>query len=105
MLIALFHIFIVGALFIYVGIQKSLTHNFYRVLYFLGIFVILLHLFKSIKKLPRLAYINYFHAFLVGPLLVYIGYNERNTPLFIYDIMTFLGVLVIFYHMIKLLKK
>ena len=104
MLISLFHIFVVGSLFIYVGLQKNLSHNFYQFLYYLGIGVILLHLFKSIKKLPRIAYINYLHVLLFGPLLVYIGYNERNTPLFVYDIIEFLGVLVIFYHGIKLLK-
>jgi len=39
---------------------------------------------------------------LFGPLLVYIGYNERNTPLFVYDMIEFLGVLALFYHVIKL---
>jgi hypothetical protein len=102
MLISIFHIFIVAPLLIYVGLQKNLTPTFYQFLYYLGIGVILLHLFKSIKKLPRIAYINYFHVLLFGPLLVYIGYNERNTPLFMYDVIEFLGVLALFYHVIKI---
>lgn len=104
MLISLFHIFIVAPLLIYVGLQKYLSPTFYQFLYYLGIGVILLHLFKSIKKLPRIAYLNYLHVLLFGPLLVYIGYNEKNTPLFVYDIVEFLGVLALFYHGVKIIK-
>ena len=104
MLIGLFHIFFVGPLLIYVGLQKNLSHIFYQFLFFLGIGVILLHLFKAIKKLPRFAYFNYMHALLFGPLLLFIGYYERSAPSFIYNIFTFLGVLVIIYHGIKMLK-
>jgi hypothetical protein len=102
MLISLFHIFIVAPLLIYVGVKQNLSHTFYQFLYYLGIGIILLHLFKSIKKLPRVAYINYLHVLLFGPLLVYVGYHERNTPSFVYDIIEFLGVLALFYHIIKL---
>ena len=102
MLISLFHIFIVAPLLIYVGVKQNLSHTFYQFLYYLGIGIILLHLFKSIKKLPRVAYINYLHVLLFGPLLVYVGYHERNTPWFVYDIIEFLGVLALFYHIIKL---
>jgi len=102
MLISLFHIFIVAPLLIYVGVKQNLSHTFYQFLYYLGIGVILFHLFKSIKKIPRIAYINYLHVLLFGPLLVYIGYNKRNTPLIMYDVIEFLGVLALFYHLIKL---
>jgi hypothetical protein len=102
MLISLFHIFIVAPLLIYVGVKQNLSHTFYQFLYYLGIGVILFHLFKSIKKIPRIAYINYLHVLLFGPLLVYIGYNERKTPLIMYDMVEFLGVLALFYHLIKL---
>jgi len=104
MLIGLFHILFLGPLLIYVGLQRNLSHIFYQGLFFLGIGVILLHLFKALKKLPKFAYFNYIHALLFGPLLVFIGYYERSSPLFIYNIMTFLGVLVIFYNGIKILK-
>ncbi len=102
MLISLFHIFIVAPLIIYVGVKQNLSHTFYQFLYYLGIGVILFHLFKSIKKIPRFAYINYLHVLLFGPLLVYIGYNQRNTPLIMYDVIEFLGVLALFYHVIKI---
>ena len=104
MLISLFHIFIVAPLLIYVGVKQNLSRTFYQFLYYLGIGVILFHLFKSIKKLPRFAYINYLHVLLFGPLLIYIGYHERNTPLIMYDVIEFLGVLALFYHGIKIIK-
>ena len=103
MLIGLFHILFVGPLLIYIGLQRKLSHNLYLGIFYLGIGVILLHLFKVLKKLPKFAYFNFIHALLFGPLLVFIGYYREAVPPFIYNIMTFLGVLVIFYHGIKLL--
>ena len=103
-MIALFHVFFVGPLLIYTGLQNNLTHHFYQFLFFLGIGVILLHLYKGIKKLPKFAYFNYMHALLFGPLLAFIGYYESKDS-FICNIVTFLGVLVIIYHGIKFLKK
>jgi len=97
----LFHILIVGSLFLYVGIVKSNMPSFmYSVLLVLGIIIILYHCFKVYKKLKQgiNPWINYIHIFIVGPLLLYIGLNREKTQRFYYEILLMLGFAAIGYH-------
>jgi len=97
----LFHILIVGSLFLYVGIQKYKIPKFmYSVLIALGIIIILYHGFKVYKKLTEgfNPWINYIHILIIGPLLLYIGLNRDKTPRFYFEILLMLGFASIGYH-------
>ena len=99
--IHLFHILIVGSLFLYVGITKSNIPNFmYPILIILGIIIILYHIFKVYKKLKvgMNPWINYLHIFIIGPLLLYIGFNREKTQRLYFEILLMLGFSVIGYH-------
>jgi hypothetical protein len=45
--------------------------------------------------------INLFHAFVVAPLLAYIGYKGAQTPSWLFGVLLMLGLLVHFYHLYK----
>jgi len=97
----LFHIIIVGSLFLYVGIKKTNIPNFmYTVLTILGVIIILYHSFKVYKKLKEglNPWINYIHIFIVGPLLLYIGINGKKTQRPYFEILLMLGFAAIGYH-------
>jgi uncharacterized membrane protein len=97
----LFHIIIVGGLFLYVGIKKTEIPNFmYSFLLLLGIIIILYHGFKVYKKLKEglNPWVNYIHIFIVGPLLVYIGLNREKTQRLYFEILLMLGFASIGYH-------
>jgi len=99
--INLFHILIVGGLFLYVGIEKTNIPNFmYSILTILGIVIILYHCFKVYKKLKIgiNPWINYIHIFIIGPLLIYIGVNKAKTQRFYFEILLMLGFAAIGYH-------
>jgi len=99
--IHLFHILIVGCLFLYVGIIKSNLHSFmYPILITLGSIIILYHGFKVYKKLKlgKNPWVNYIHIFLVGPLLVYIGLNREMTKRLYFELLLMLGFASIGYH-------
>ena len=97
LLVHLFHIIIVGSLFLYVGIKREkIPQLMYPILLGLGIFIILYHSYKaSISKTP---WINYIHIFLIGPLLVYIGYMNKETSRKYYEILLMFGFAAIGYH-------
>ena len=81
-LIHLFHIIIVGGLFLYVGINREkISSVLFNVLFYLGIFIILYHLYKAYGylKIDKGIWVNLIHIFIVGPLLIYIGYNGEKT--------------------------
>ena len=100
-LVHLFHILIVGGLFLYVGIKKLEIPNFmYSFLLILGIIIIGYHGFKVYKKLKEglNPWVNYIHIFLVGPLLVYIGINKEKTQRLYFEILLMSGFAAIGYH-------
>jgi hypothetical protein len=97
----LFHILIVGSLFLYVGIARTNIPNFmYSVLLILGTIIILYHGFKVYKKLKEglNPWVNYIHIFIVGPLLIYIGLNREKTQRLYFEILLMLGFSAIGYH-------
>lgn len=82
-IVHLFHLLIVGSLFLYVGIQQSkIPTFFYPLLFYLGIFIILYHSYKAFNKIKagKNAWVNFIHIIIVGPLLIYIGFNKTTTP-------------------------
>lgn len=97
----LFHILIVGSLFLYVGISRNKIPSWlYTGLLGLGVFIILYHAFSAYKyiKQGKSAWVNLFHILIVGPLLIYIGYNNKATPFSAYQFLLMLGFAAIGYH-------
>jgi hypothetical protein len=97
----LFHILIVGSLFLYVGIiRNEIPSLMYPVLLGLGLIIIFYHCFKVYNyiKLGKSYWVNLIHIFIVGPLLVYIGYNRENTSRLYFEILLMLGFASIGYH-------
>ena len=103
----LFHIFIVGGLFMYVGMKRENNAKYmFPFLFGLGIFIVLYHLFKVYNYLNegKAIWVNLIHILLVGPLLIYIGYNRENTSRKYFEILLMLGFASIGYHGYYLLQ-
>jgi len=106
-LVHLFHIIIVGALFIYVGIIKeNIPKIMFPILFYLGIIIIAYHIYKvySYMKLGKGYWINLIHIFIIGPTLIWIGYNREKTQRMFYEILLMLGFAAIGYHGYYLMK-
>ena len=101
LIVHLFHIILVGGLFLYVSLQNATMPKFmFPFLVFLGVFLIVYHSYKSYaySLLKKSFKINLFHIFIVAPVLIYIGY-ERPTPnKFVYQLLLMLAFAVIGYH-------
>jgi hypothetical protein len=96
-LIHIIHVAIIGAIFLYVGIIKTNIPLFmYPVLLGLGAIVVLYHIYRAYTK--KSAWVNYIHIFLVGPLLMYIGYNGVATERKFFELLMMLGFATIGYH-------
>lgn len=97
----LFHILIVGSLFLYVGIQKTnIPKKMFSILLVLGIVIILYHIYKAYNYFikNKTYWVNLIHIFLVGPLLIYIGYHRENTARLYFELLLMLGFASIGYH-------
>jgi len=97
----LFHILIVGGLFLYVGIKRDeISPYMYPILLGLGVIIIFYHIYKTYNyiKADKPYWVNLIHILLVGPLLVYIGYNRENTKRKYFELLLMLGFAAIGYH-------
>jgi hypothetical protein len=100
-LVHLFHILIVGGLFLYVGIERTNIPTFmFPLLLGLGVIIILYHMFKvyTYMKQGKGYWVNLIHILLVGPLLLYIGYNGEKTARLYFELLLMLGFAAIGYH-------
>lgn len=97
----LFHIIMVGGLFMYVGIYRTnIPKTMYKVLLGLGIVIILYHTFKLYNRIKQGKgfWVNLIHILLVGPLLIYIGYHGETTARLYFELLLMLGFASIGYH-------
>jgi hypothetical protein len=105
----LFHIFFVVPLFLAIGFFKaSLPYWLYLGLLILGIGIFIYHAYKLIVRLrvhSNYLWVNMIHVFLIAPLLIYIGYNKKETPRFAYELMLILGFGAGGYHLYSLVKQ
>ena len=104
----LFHIFFVGLFFLYVGIQKThLPSYLYPFLLGLGIGIILYHIYKSYRYLQQKInpWFNLIHIFLIGPVLIYIGYQKEKTPRYAFELLLMLAFASLGYHSYYLFKE
>ena len=100
-IIHLFHILLVGPLFIYVGIKReTIPKLMFPFLLVLGAFITLYHIYLAYNKLKQgqSAWVNYIHFLIIGPLLVYIGYQGLETSRKFFEILLLLGMAAIGYH-------
>jgi len=98
----LFHIIIVGSLFLYVGINRNTTSKYvFYLLFILGIIIFLYHIYKTYIKLSKNMnpWVNLFHIFIVAPLVIYIGYNGINTKRLYFELLLMLAFAAIGYHL------
>jgi len=104
--IHLFHILIVGSLFLYVGIiGNKCPQIIFTIVQYLGIIIILYHSYKAYTKIinNKSAWVNYIHIFLIGPLLIIIGYNGKETSRKYFELLIMAGMASIGYHSYYLL--
>lgn len=97
----LFHILIIGSLFLYVGIYKTaIPKIMFPILLGLGIVIILYHMYKAYNNIQhgKGFWINLIHIILVGPLLGYIGYYDVKTARLYFELLLMLGFAAIGYH-------
>lgn len=100
-IVHLFHIIIVGGLFLYIGIkQKNMPTIMYNVILAIGLLILFYHGYKGASKIliGKNAWVNLFHVLIVAPLLIYTGYKKIDTSRYIYEFIFMLAFATIGYH-------
>lgn len=101
MFVHLFHILIVGGLFLYVGIMRNrICAWVYPILIGMSVLVFGYHLYKLYLRVvaDKPTWVSWIHIIYVAPLLFFIGYNKENTPRFVYELLLMFAFGAIGYH-------
>lgn len=100
-LVHLFHVVFVGGLFLYFGITRTQNPKIVlQMLMYLGLFIIAYHIYKAYgySMAGKSYWVNLIHILVVGPLLVYIGYNVDKTQRLYFELLLMLAFAAIGYH-------
>ena len=102
-IIALFHILFVVPFFFYIFYNRSATPDYiYNILFFVGLFVLVYHIYKTVVKLSlgsKSLWVNIIHVLFVAPLMIYIGYEAKKTPRAGYELLGLITFAALGYHL------
>lgn len=103
LLLSIFHILFVVPLFLYVGFQRAATPEWvYNMLYGIGLLLVVVHGYKTIIRIyakSSYVWVNLFHAFLIAPLLLWIGYEGKKTQRPYYELLLIAGFGALGWHL------
>jgi lipoprotein signal peptidase len=106
--LSVFHIVFVVPLLLFVGFHRADTPSWlYMTLLALGGIVFLYHGFRGVYRFlsnSHYTWVNMIHALLVGPLLLYIGWHQKDTPRQAYEMLLLLAFGALGYHMFSLVR-
>ena len=107
--LAIMHLLFVVPLFLYVGFTRANTPQWlYLALLTIGLVILVYHGFKLIVRLSTrsgYSWVNALHVLLIAPLLIYIGYNKKETPRSSYELLLMAGFAAGGYHLFSLVKQ
>lgn len=105
----IFHIFFVAPLFLTIGyIRSNMPIWLYWTLLCLGCIVLVYHSYRFIVRYYTKSthtWINAIHIFGIAPLMIYIGYNQKESLRFSYELLLMLGFASLGYHMFSLVRE
>ena len=103
----LFHIIIVFPFLFYISFFRGLVPVWvYHSLAILGLLIIVYHIYRGIERWKShspFLWVNILHIVFVGPLLVYIGKNDYNTPKWAFEILALASFATLGYNMYKII--
>lgn len=106
-IIHLLHVFIIGGLFLYVGLTRNAIPQWlFSVLLGLGGIILVYHIYKAYVRIANntTPWVNLIHIFGVAPLLMYIGYHREKTPRYMYEFLLLFAFASIGYHGLYILE-
>jgi hypothetical protein len=109
LILALFHIFFVVPLFFLIAFfRKDMPVWAYNAILGLGLFVLAYQAYKLVVRLQAhssYAWVNAIHVLFIAPLLIYIGFQQKETIRAAYELCIMVGSAALGYHTYSLVQQ
>jgi hypothetical protein len=106
-ILALAHILVIAPSLLYVAFNRAASPAWiYSTLLYGGLFIMLYHGYRAFIRLSKqspYAWVNLIHVLIVAPLLIYIGWQGRNSPRASYELLAMVGFAALGYHLYSLI--
>ncbi len=106
--LSIIHLLFVVPLFLFVGFKRAATPQWlYMAMFAIGAVILVYHGFKLVVRLRNnssYAWVNMLHIVAIAPLLLYIGFNKKNTPRFAYELLLMLAFAATGYHLFSIIR-
>jgi hypothetical protein len=106
--ISMMHLFIIAPLLLYIGTHRESTpYYLFTILFYTGLFVLLYHSIRFALRFMNTYsyhYVNLIHIFIIAPVLIWIGYKQKNTLRMWYELLMMLVFSLIGYHIFKIIN-
>lgn len=102
------HLLAIVPLFLYVGIQREKTPTvILQSLALLGAIILAYHAYRIYTKMQegRNPWVNWIHVLLIAPLLLWIGYFQKETPRLCFELLLMLAFSAAGYHAYYLIRE
>ena len=107
LILAIFHILFVAPFFFAIAFMRSqMSEWMYNAILVAGIVILFYHAYKMMIRWQARSsglWINAIHVALVAPLLLYIGYNKKDTPRAAYEMAAMVGFAALGYHLYSMI--
>ena len=105
--LALAHILVIAPALLYVAFNRAATPTWaYSAFLYGGLGIMLYHGFRAFVRLSKkspYAWVNLIHALIIAPLIIYIGWNARDTPRAAYEMLAMVGFAAVGYHLYSMI--
>lgn len=108
-LLSILHIFFIVPLFFAIAFfREGLSDWVFQGLLGLGLVVLVYQTYKYFLRRSQnssSSWVNLLHMVLFAPLLIYIGYNQKQTPRFAYELCIMAGFAALGYHTYSIISQ
>ena len=106
--LSIVHLLLIAPFLFFVGFQRAATPSWvFNALFIVGGIILFYHgikLFVLLSQNVSYAWVNALHVLLVAPLLILIGYHNKNTPRYMYELLLILTFGLVGYHMMNIIR-
>jgi len=107
-ILSIFHLVIIAPFLLFIGFKRATTPTWvFQSLLAIGSVVMAYHFYRMLfrwKAHSSFIWVNIIHVVLIAPLLLFIGFQQKDTPTMYYELLLMLAFALVGYHLFSMIR-